>query len=316
MRILFCLAASLLSVHGTAFGWGCDGHQIVALIARAHLTSSTSAAVDKILRESPIEPGHYRFCQDTPTDLMAVAAPWADEVKQAEKTSLWHFIDIPVAVKAGDSATWCEPIGPPAGNKERSGCLVSAIAYDWAIVRDRRKPAADRARALRYLIHFLGDLSQPLHVSDNHDQGGNCTSIGAPFLDKLTTLHGLWDFDLITHELRTKRTSETLLAASIDREFAAHWKGWGESGVDIQRFAWEGHQIARTVAYADLRPPIPIESPAQGTANRAACDAGRAYVARMHIVIDERYINHTSAVIHQQLAKAGYWLAALLNQTL
>ncbi len=58
-----------------------------------------------------------------------------------------------------------------------------------------------RAQALRYVIHFIGDEAQPLHVSDNHDQGGNCTSIRFFAEEKPRNLHSIWDTQLIARAL-------------------------------------------------------------------------------------------------------------------
>src|SRR5277367_3526128 len=60
-----------------AYGWGCEGHQMIALIARSHLTPEASTAVDQLLRENPIDPTLNRFCKDRPADLMADSATWA-----------------------------------------------------------------------------------------------------------------------------------------------------------------------------------------------------------------------------------------------
>jgi hypothetical protein len=312
--VLFSVAAVPLLAH-SAFGWGCDGHQIVALIARAHLTPAASATVGRILEASPVHPGHYRFCQDEPMDLMAVAAPWADDMKKTDGTFDWHQIDIPVTVESGDYKRWCPPIGPFIEGKDRTGCIVNAIEYELNLTRDSAQPADVRAKALRYLIHLMGDLSQPLHVSDNRDQGGNCTSLKATFLEMPSNLHAIWDYELITQELRRNRMSETQLASNIDREFGLHWPEWGQAKTDIVGWTWEAHRLAAAVTYGDLKPPIPLEAPGNGHTDRATCDAGRAKVAALKITVSEPYVEKTLPVIHQQLAKAGYRLAGLLNVT-
>src|SRR5580704_336492 len=165
MRPVLSFLAMLPLASVPAFGWGCEGHQMIALIARAHLTSAVSSAVDQMLRENPIDPALSRFCKDRPNDPMADSATWADDVKTIEKTGDWHFIDIPLAVRGdSDVMKWCKPVdGKP-------GCIVSAIDYEWALLRDKSEPAPVRAKALRYVIHLVGDLSQPLHATDNHDR--------------------------------------------------------------------------------------------------------------------------------------------------
>ena len=176
MRTLLPVLMALPLFAGQAFGWGCDGHQMLALIARAHLTPAASAAVDKLFAEAPLTPAHRHFCQDQPTDLMADAAPWADDIKSEDKTFLWHQIDIPMMVDHGDYRQWCERIGPSVNGKDRPGCVINAIEYELGVMRDPIEPAPVRAKALRMLIHLMGDLTQPLHISDNNDQGGSSSS--------------------------------------------------------------------------------------------------------------------------------------------
>src|SRR4051812_1298665 len=160
--LILCLASA-----GQAFGWGCQGHEMIALIARAHLSPVASSAVDKLLGRNPIDPNLDRYCKDRPADLMADAATWADDTRKADRTGHWHFIDIPLtAARGAGRDQWCPPVGPPVEGEDRSGCVLSAIEYEWAILRDRKRGPRERARALRYIIHFVGDMHQPLHDSD------------------------------------------------------------------------------------------------------------------------------------------------------
>jgi hypothetical protein len=288
---------------------------MVALIARAHLTPAASAAVDQLLRENPIDPALNRFCKDRPNDLMADAATWADDVKGTEKTGVWHYIDIPLAVSSGDAMKWCEPLGPSVDGKDRPGCIVNATEYELKILRDPSQPAAGRAKALRYVIHFVGDIAQPLHDTDNHDQGGNCTRIRFFSDEKLQNLHGIWDYGLIAHDLAEKKETQPEYAAMLEKVFVSHWREWGDAKADIVGWAREGHELAANVAYADLKPPIPVASSAAGLADKTACNAGRESVEAMHIPIGDEYAAQVLPVIRQQLAKAGFRLAGVLNQT-
>ena len=155
-----------------ALGWGCEGHQIVALIASQHLTPEARAGVYQLLKESPIDPALSRFCQPVATEPMADASTWADDSKRGEKTGTWHYLDIPRGVEHADLMTYCAPVGDAKDDKDRPGCLLTGLQYEFDILKDRNRPAADRATALRYVIHFVGDLHQPLHTTTNDDQGG------------------------------------------------------------------------------------------------------------------------------------------------
>jgi hypothetical protein len=201
---------------------------------------------------------------------------------------------------------WCKPA--PDG---KPGCIVTAIESEWAILRDKSQPAPLRAKALRYLIHFVGDLSQPLHASDNHDRGGNCTEMKFFSEEKPENLHSIWDYKIIARDLDARKATQTQYAKTLDEEFAL-----SESKIDVLAWAWDSHKLAATVTYADLKPPIPIAPLALGTADQEGCAAQRAAVAALHISIDDEYLGHALPVIREQLAKAGYRLAQLLNQTL
>jgi hypothetical protein len=315
MRIALTLLTALPMLAGSAFGWGCQGHQIVALIARAHLTPAASAAIDRLLRENPIDASLNRFCKDRPEDPMADAATWADDERNVDKTTeRWHFIDIPLAVSAEsvpekDAMKWC----PPAGDG-RPGCIVAALDSQWATLRDANRPAAARAQALRYLIHLVGDEAQPLHASDNHDQGGNCTSIGFFAEQRPRNLHSIWDTQLIARELEADKLTQPRYAGEIDQAFSIQWPEWGESKMDFSGWAWDSHGIAAKVAYGDLKPRIRIEPATAGEADKEACNLERESVAELGISIGDEYFREAMPVIRGQLAKAGYRLAGLLNQ--
>ena len=295
------------------FGWGCEGHQMIALIARAHLSNTASDAVDQLLRRTPIDPALSRFCKDRPDDLMADASTWADDARNIEKTGQWHYVDIPLSVvrEQPDISSWCASVGPAVADKDRSGCIVSAISYEWDILRDKSRPEAERAKALRYIIHLIGDLHQPLHDTDNDDHGGNCTALTFFAEDRPANLHAIWDYKLIERELERAHQTQPQFAAALDQKFSKHWPEWGQPRVDVLAWTWEGHAIAHDVTYGDLRPHIPVETPNKD----ADCAVEREKVARLHISVSTPYFDQTEPVIEQQLAKAGYRLAALLNQT-
>jgi hypothetical protein len=301
MRPILTLLAMLPLTTVSAFGWGCEGHQMIALIARAHLTPQASAAVDRLLRENPIDPALNRFCKDRGNDPMADSATWADDARTIEKTGDWHFIDIPLAVR-GD--------GPDVINWCGDGCIVTAIDYEWAVLRNQSRPAPLRAKALRYLIHFVGDLAQPLHAADNHDRGGNCTEMRFFSGEKPENLHAIWDYKIIARDLEARKMTQAQYARALDGDFSR-----SESRIDVLAWTWESHALASAVAYGNLKPPIPIAAATSGTADQAACTAERSAVGALHISIDDEYVNHAMPVIREQLAKAGYRLAALLNQT-
>ena len=273
---------------------------MVALIARAHLTPQASAEVDRLLRANPVEPAQDRNCRDHPADLMALYASWADTMKGPEANGDWHFIDIPRAVTSGDAMKWCG----------KSGCIVTAIDHEWASLRDRNQPDAARANALRYLIHLVGDIAQPLHAVDNHDQGGNCDEMRFPGAEKPEQLHGIWDYRIIQRDLDQKKQTVAQYAQAVNAETRVY-----SVEVDPPAWAWESHKLALDSAYGLLNPPLPVAGADAGRASREECAAERNSVAALRINIGDDYVNRALPVIRRQLALAGQRLAALLNQT-
>jgi hypothetical protein len=307
-RLLFLLAAFSIAAP-PAFGWGCEGHQIVALIARAHLTPAAAAAVNRLLAENPDDSAGNHYCKSA--DPMVDTASWADEVRNAEKTGPWHYVDIPLTeTKPGSLAAWCPPIGPAAGGKDRPGCVTNAIEYQWAILIDTSRPAPERTTALRYLIHFVGDMHQPLHSSDNDDQGGNCTAMKFFDQERPANLHSIWDTLMLQRELAARKETPADFARRLDRQYEDRWADWGTGPVDPTAWAWEANRLAREFTYGDLKPAIPVEKPGP-----TDCNAEREKVSALHIAIGEAYFNASMPVVEQQLAKAGYRLADLLNRT-
>ena len=314
MRRIFLLGVVAPFLASSAFGWGCDGHQIVALTARAHLTPEVSAAVDELLRANPIDPAVSRYCKDRPDDLMADAATWGDDIRNQAKTGLWHYVDIPRNVTARTALdAWCPPIGPSVDGKDAPGCVVNAIDYQLAILRDKSAPAGARATALRYVIHFLGDIHQPLHDIDNHDQGGNCTTLQFAGDDRPTNLHTIWDSKLIQHEMEADKLTDADYAASLNSRFGAKYASLAaEPADDPATWAWESNALARSVTYGNLEPGIPVFQ----SGPELVCAAEREKIQALHIAIGDTYIAKALPVVDEQLATAGFRLAYLLNATL
>lgn len=305
LSILILCAASCVS----AFGWGCEGHQIVALIASQHLTPQARAAVEQLLKEHPIDPGLSRFCQPVAADPMADAATWADDSKRGEKTGTWHYLDIPRGVEHADLMKYCAPIGESVDGKDRPGCLLTGLEYEYNILKDKSRPPAERATALRYMIHFIGDLHQPLHTTANDDQGGNCTSVTLFGDPKRGNLHGAWDYGIIAHFLKQKNETPAQLATQLDQQYQAKGPGWLHEQIDFGKWIWEGHHVAEKATYDKLHPKLPV-APAE---NGPGCAAEREKTTALKIDIDSKYADTAMPVIERQLAKAGYRLADVLN---
>jgi len=306
MRLCFLL----FLLASPASAWWCEGHEVIALIAENHLTPSALAGVTALLKSQPIDPSVRRFCQNRPNDLMADASTWADDVKKDEKTGTWHYMDIPLGQKHGDPEEWCKPVGPVDNGRERTGCVLSALRYNLNILHNDKESDAERAKALRYLIHLVGDLHQPLHTTANNDQGGNCTPIQFFSDPKITNLHSVWDGMIFQRDMLPVGTSLSDVAGTLDRKFESKRKSWTKGGIGFDKWAWEGHEIAQKVTFGKLEPKI---TPEPFEENVSCKDHAEQYTA-LHLRVDPAYQEASAPVVEEQIAKAGYRLAEVLNQ--
>jgi hypothetical protein len=154
-------------------------------------------------------------------------------------------------------------------------------------------------------------MHQPLHSSDNDDQGGNCTAMKFFEEERPANLHSIWDTKLIQHELAAKKETVGEYARQLDHEYSDRWPAWGTAAVDPAAWAWENNKVAREFTYGDLKPAIPMEQPD----SKADCKVEREKVTALKIVIGDAYFNAEIPVVGEQLAKAGYRLADVLNRT-
>jgi len=189
---------TFFSCASCAWAWGCKGHQTVALIAEKHLTPQARQFVDKLLTENPVDPQLKRYCGNATRDLLADASTWPDDVRNELKNGPWHYIDIPRGAPRGPLAAYC-------GSE---GCILQAIADQTEILKDHNADPQKRANAIRYLVHFVGDLHMPLHASTNNDEGGNCDPVRyfrrrpREHHNSFTpNLHALWDTAILERDM-------------------------------------------------------------------------------------------------------------------
>ena len=165
VRVLFCLLPTQY-----AFAWGSIGHQVIATLASKQLTPKAQAQVQALLAQ---EPGSTLACIST----------WADERKNPT-TARWHFLNFP-----RHSCNYDKAIGCPDGN-----CVVEAIDRQLEVLKSNATDA-QKLIALKYVVHFVGDIHQPLHLSYLDDRGGNQYQIQA--FKRGSNLLSLWDSGLV-----------------------------------------------------------------------------------------------------------------------
>lgn len=249
----------LLTLALPAWPWGPEGHRLVAEIAWKHLSVTAKAEITRLLPEG---------------ETLVSVAPWADEVRpQRRETAPWHYINIPVEAARGVWRPYCP-------NDE---CIVTAIGRMAARLADRSLPAAERDEALRFVVHFVGDLHQPLHCGDRRDRGGN--DVAVIFRQRPTNLHSIWDTPLLQEMLQREGARERLLRDAEPEEWQRESAGTPEDWV------WDSHRLSRDVAYAALPPERPA-------------------------LLDDEYAERAYPVIEEQVRRAGLRLATLLERTL
>jgi len=287
--------------------WGCKGHQTVALIAEKHLTPEARALVDKLLSENPIDPALKRYCGVYAGDLLADGSTWPDDVRNQLKNGAWHYIDIPRGAVRAPLEAFCGA----------DGCITKAIAEQWAILRDKAANPGKRAEALRYLVHLVEDLHMPLHATTNNDMGGNCVPLqyfrGQPQEHNgnySPNLHFIWDVAIL--ENNSKGVEPPALAARMEETFQRNIENWMHSGIQIADWAWESHDLAESVAYGELTPKIPIETPAVVHSCADAQNVGQRMMA-LHVSAAEAYQAAAAPVVEERLEQAGVRLAIMLN---
>jgi hypothetical protein len=155
---------------------------------------------------------------------------------------------------------------------------------------------------LAFLIHFVGDIHQPLHAANDEDRGGNCVQVDSRSREK--NLHATWDTTVVRgleYDIDSGRPETT--AHKLELTYAAERQA--DSWIATDAIAWESNQLARSDIYGALQ--IPIE-PCQPTNNACVNPAGRP------VELDSSYMNRADALAGHQLAKAGFRLASLLNE--
>lgn len=250
----------LLIVPLPAYAWGPEGHEIIARIAADNLSPAAHLRISQLLGG------------DAPA-LMVLDSNWADEIRaDRPQTTNWHFVNIEVGSKSYNPRRDCA----------RDDCAVAQIARDIATLRDPRTPHGAKLDALRFLIHFVGDLHQPLHAADRHDKGGN--NLVVILSKKRTNLHHVWDEELV----EALGPDVNQVAGGIEAGLSPQDKAKFASGTPVD-WANESFAVAGKEIYARLPPRGPVRLP-------------RDYTSR------ERN------VVRLQLARAGIRLAMLLNQ--
>lgn len=280
MRTILTILAALSAILAPpALAWGSMGHRTVGAIALANVKPSTRAALRDLLR-------HQREL-DTPQCRMGTiedAATWPDCIKgerwRFAYTSSWHYHDQPVC-GTFDLKAHCRD-----GN-----CATAQIERNARLLANRKLSPALRLEALSFVVHFVGDIHQPLHVGENEDMGGN--AVKADYGDAPgRNLHSIWDGVLAERAITSARSP--LVRVYTPQEKAVLATGKLE---DWERESW---QISRDFLY-----PMAFG----GT---LPCDVKEP----QKVVWSNAAIEQAIPIIDERIERAGLRLAVMLDAAL
>jgi hypothetical protein len=255
-KILPAIFALVLST--ALISWGVTGHRTIGKIAEGHLTAQAKAAVHELIGDT----------------TLAEISTWPDEVRSQpayRNTGPWHYINLPLGLSFADFETKVK------GMTQEN--VYSALQQQEQVLGSTASTRTQKVEALKYIVHFVGDLHQPMHVSREEDKGGN--SIQLNYDGNGTNLHALWDSKLIDHQGLTYEQ----MAEQYDHATPAQIKQW-QSDPLIQ-WIWESYQ-ASSKLYAEV-------------------DAMKSRS------IDDSYYTAHIGIVQDRIEKAGIRLAGMLN---
>jgi hypothetical protein len=258
-RLALLIGGLVAAMAGQAAAWSRLGHRASAKLAEARLSPRAKAAIAELL-----DPG----------ESLADASTWADEHnRDIRGSAAWHYVNVPISSPHYDDR-FCGS----------GGCVVGRIAEFRAVLADRNAPPARRRQALRFLVHLVQDVHQPMHVADRNDRGGNALPLRVGRYGN-SNLHQLWDSGLF-HERYRSHAEDALVreaTAMAGRPEAKRWPGgrvedWADESLQIGRRAYQVPGTGRTLRsgdevgrdYVEANAPIAVERVAQSGVRLAA----------------------------------------------
>ena len=268
----------------SASAWWEDGHIIVSKIAESRLTKEAQAGIKDLLGdnvEGERAISDSRICN------------WADLIRSSgvlnrkyPKNDTWHYINIEIKVKKEDFKL-------PDDNNH----VIGAIERFKKVLKDPKAEKEDRKEALLFLIHFIGDMHQPLHTGNREDdRGGNLQPIKSVLgkVEDRINLHKVWDGHILKAE-RGDLTNDDFAKRLIEEIKKDEIEKWSTG--EVVDWAWESHAIAveRVYKFSDGKDmPKRTDPPVELTA--------------------DNYVKGNQPIVRGQLKKGGIRLAKVLNE--
>ena len=273
-----------VSAAPAAWAWGPQGHRIVGAIADRLLTPAASRAVAELLAADL-----DRFGNPSGRTTLESVAVWSDEIRGTSADQpRWHYDDIPVCGTPPPREEYC-----PGGE-----CNSAQLERLIAVLADTHADLRARNEALKWIVHLVADLHQPLHAADNADAGGNrvAVALAGAHTRGRKSLHRAWDGELVQLALRSRnrqRPPPDIDALAREARALTATAGQGAPA----SWAAESNHLARTVAYH--YPGFTCGRTAEGI-----------------VVLDRGYQREAEAIVTERLLLAGGRLAKLLNELL
>ena len=276
-RLLVVLLFALAST--PAFAWWEYGHETVARIAWLEVSPRTRAGLRRLMAQSRLL--ETPAC---PARTIEALSYWPDCIKplgdRFSYASSWHYQNVDI----------CRPFDQAAACRD-GHCVSAQIERNLRLLADRAVPPRERLMALAFLVHFMGDIHQPMHAGDHQDLGGN--RVRAAYGAIPANLHAIWDGLLADRSLSTPPGgAEGILGQLGAAEKAAMRQG------NVADWALESWRASREFAYgaiiADPCGPPPAERP----------------------VVTEEVTRRLISIVRRQAAPGGLRLARLLDEAL
>ncbi len=291
--VVFCIVGLLTPEPSHA--WGRQGHRIVARIAAKNLLQTTRDKLRAILgagaSASALE------------SAMANASIWPDLIdRDATGTERWHFINVPIASPFSVSGL-CTGGACVIAQIENMQNRLQNNLPGFKLQAPPQPPRTMTSQQLAFLIHFVGDIHQPLHAVVNGDRGGNCVRLTAPLVHPstpdTTNLHSAWDVDEVLAVMRAHNNSEATTANALFQRFMQ-----GDAVAQLTPTDWarESSDLARSLVYQRLKIPNHSAPPGQ-------CASGIKPVS-----ITTSYLSSNVTAVERRLMEAGIRLSNILNE--
>ena len=252
MKKIVCILLFIPLFVSQAMAWGQNGHRAVGLIAEQHLKKKAQKKINRILADNSL----------------AEVSVWMDDIKSDaayNHTHDWHWVTVPGGKKYEET------------EKNPNGDIIMKIEELVTVLKAGNLTAKQEEEYLKYLVHLVGDLHQPLHVGKEGDTGGNAVKV--QWFGQPSNLHRVWDSDMIDG----KNLSFTELARFVGTPSKEQIKAWQATGV--REWAYESVQLREQV----------YSLPEDGR-------------------LGYRYSYDNFSTVEQRILQAGIRLAGLLNQ--